>query len=225
MNVKVLLLIAAILALMFLIWVIYRITERLISLEAKPDRIYQVIGYPKPQTPASQPPSVANDLFFGLTGESLFNALADEDGGVHTFEEDARKRYELILRKHILFILDQVREGQSNIQSEAMIGTLRGEVLSWLPTDIIDLIVRDARALVSNPTNSISISNINETISKLYERLSLSPPGDFLSVGDEPNSLESEQQFRSEQEVTIDEEFQSEQELESEEKDREAISV
>lgn len=190
---EVLLLSAALVTLAILGWAIYGLNVRMMRLESDPNRIHQFLGSSETVNVPPQTVMASNDLFQGLIGEPLFHAMAGESDSILVFEDDARKRFELIIRKHILAILDQVKEGNTSISNESMIRTLRGEILSWLPQETVTAIIHDGQKLALDPTDSVSIYQINQTVSSLYERLSLETPGDFLEVEEEPEPAESEQ--------------------------------
>ncbi len=109
-----LLLSAALVTLVLVLYTLYQLNGRLARLEANKHKALKLRGDQPPE--AEAPPAVQplpDDVFLGLRGEALFHAMAGEDGQSQSFAEDAKKRFELIVRKHILATLESV-QGQSD---------------------------------------------------------------------------------------------------------------
>ena len=189
-----LLLSSALVTLILVLYSLYRLNERLMRLEANKHKALKIRGdqppVPEP-APAVQP--LPDDVFLGLRGEALFHAMAGEDGQSHSFAEDAKKRFELIVRKHILATLESV-QGQSDepVSNPRTIRTLRGAFESWLPEAFMGVLTTEGAVLSQDPSNQDAKATLNSAIRDLYQRLQLDPPGDFLNTeeGDSGQSAE-----------------------------------
>lgn len=179
-----LLLSSALVTLVLVLYSLYRLNERLQRLEANKHKALKLRGdqppVPEP-APAVQP--LPDDVFLGLRGEALFHAMAGEDGQSHSFAEDAKKRFELIVRKHILATLESV-QGRSDepVSNPRTIRTLRGAFESWLPEAFMGVLTTEGAALSQDPSNQDAKAALNSAIRDLYQRLQLDPPGDFLNT-------------------------------------------
>lgn len=176
---EMLLLSSALITLMLVLWGLFQLNERLQRLEANKHLIPKPEGAPE-KTPTLRP-LPGDDLFQGLTGQALFEAMAGEGPAVE-FSEDARKRYELITRKHILAVMDEVGAGGYTLTSDRTIRTLRGAFVSWLPeaflTELSDLALQLAR----DADNAEIKGRLQGAIESLYARLSFEPPRSFLET-------------------------------------------
>ena len=101
------------------------------------------------------------------------------------FSEDARKRFELVVRKHILEILERAKKGERALDSETTIQTLRGPVRSWLPEDVVGSLLIQGNILATYPKDEKAIQSIQATIDRLYMRLGYQSPNDLLGLNDE----------------------------------------
>jgi hypothetical protein len=101
------------------------------------------------------------------------------------FSEDARKRFELVVRKHILEVLEKAKEGERALDSETIIRTLRGPVHSWLPQDVVDSLLIQGIALSKNPKDERAVQSIQSTIDRLYMQLGYESPDDLLGLDDD----------------------------------------
>ena len=101
------------------------------------------------------------------------------------FSEDARKRFELVVRKHILEILERAKEGERALDSETTIRTLRGPVRSWLPQDVVGSLLIQGNILATNPKDEKAIQSIQSTIDRLYMQLGYQSPNDLLGLNDD----------------------------------------
>lgn len=180
---EVLLLGSALIALMLVLWGLVQLNERLQRLEAH-KHLIKTPEADAPKAPVTRPLPGADDLFQGLDGEALFAAMAGE-GEAHDFTDDARKRYELITRKHILAMMDEVGQGQYSLSSERTIRTLRGAYQSWLPESVLSELAALAGQLAQAPGDASIKGQLQAVIEALYARLSFEPPRAFLDTEDD----------------------------------------
>lgn len=181
---EVLLLGSALISLMLLLWGLVQLNERLQRLEAN-KHLIKTPEAEAPKAPVTRPLPGADDLFQGLDGQALFEAMAGE-GEALEFTEDARKRYELITRKHILAMMDEVGQGQYTLSSERTIRTLRGAYQSWLPEPVLSELAALAGQLAQAPSDASIKAQLQAVIEALYARLSFEPPRAFLDTEDDP---------------------------------------
>jgi len=189
-----LLLSAALVTLVLVLYTLYQLNGRLARLEANKHKALKLRGDQPPE--AEAPPAVQplpDDVFLGLRGEALFHAMAGEDGQSQSFAEDAKKRFELIVRKHILATLESV-QGQSDepVSNPRTIRTLRGAFESWLPEAFMSVVTTEGATLSQDPSNAEAKAALNSAIRDLYQRLQLDPPGDFLNTEEGESSQTSE---------------------------------
>ena len=98
------------------------------------------------------------------------------------FSDDARKRFELIIRKHILEVLEKAKEGELTLDSGTTIRTLRGSVHSWLPQDVIGPLLAQGGVLANNPKDEQAVQSIQEIIDRLYSQLGYQTSDDLLGL-------------------------------------------
>ena len=178
-----LLLVTALLALAFLIYGLYQLNQRVMRLEEKKR---QIAAEKTSENRAVQKkdPSKSEHIFHDLEGEVLFYAMVGEYHQELEFSEDARKRFELVVRKHILEILERAKEGERALDSETTIQTLRGPVQSWLPQDVVGSLLIQGNILATYPKDEKASQSIQSTIDRLYMRLGYQSPNDLLGPKD-----------------------------------------
>ena len=179
-----LLLFTALLTMAFLAYGLYQLNQRVIRLEEKKR---QMAAEKAREDLASGKTIVkkSDDVFHDLEGEELFYAMAGEFHQELEFSEDARKRFELVVRKHILEVLEKAKEGERALDSERIIRTLRGPVYSWLPPDAVDSLLIQGAVLSKNPKDEQAIQSIQSTIDRLYLQLGYQSPDDLLGLDDQ----------------------------------------
>jgi hypothetical protein len=179
-----LLLFTALLTMALLVYGLYQLNQRVMRLEAKKR---QIASEKAAKASASAPPQANKsvDIFHDLEGEELFYAMT---GDVHQeleFSEDARKRFELVIRKHLLEVLEKAKNGERSLDSETMIRTLRGPVRSWLPQDVVSSLLIQGGLLATDPKDEGAMASIRSTIDRLYLQLGYQSPDDVLGLADQ----------------------------------------
>jgi hypothetical protein len=179
-----LLLFTALLTMALLVYGLYQLNQRVMRLEAKKR---QIASEKAAKASASAPPQANKsvDIFHDLEGEELFYAMT---GDVHQeleFSEDARKRFELVIRKHLLEVLEKAKNGERSLDSETMIRTLRGPVRSWLPQDVVSSLLIQGGLLATDPKDEGAMASIRSTIDRLYLQLGYQSPDDMLGLADQ----------------------------------------
>jgi hypothetical protein len=179
-----LLLFTALLTMAFLVYGLYQLNHRVMRLEEKKR---QMAAEKAAENHASKKPGVkqSDDIFNDLEGEALFYAMAGDYHQDLEFSEDARKRFELVMRKHILEVLEKAKEGERSLDSETIIRTLRGPVHSWLPQDVVSSLLIQGAVLAKNPKDERAIQSIQSTINRLYMQLGYQSPDDLLGLEDD----------------------------------------
>ena len=179
-----LLLVTALLTLAFLIYGLYQLNQRVMRLEGKKR---QIAAEKTLENRAIQKkdPLKSEHIFHDLEGEVLFYAMVGEYHQELEFSEDARKRFELVVRKHILEILERAKKGERALDPETTIQTLRGPVRSWLPEDVVGSLLIQGNILATYPKDEKAIQSIQSTIDHLYMRLGYQSPNDLLGLNDE----------------------------------------
>lgn len=177
------LLIIALLTIALLVFGLYQLDQRVMGLEGKKR---QMIAEKAAEDMASppEPKRVTDDIFYGLEGETLFHAMTGEQTQGLEFSDDARKRYELVLRKHILEVLEKAKDGERAVESDAIIRTLRGPVRSWLPEEVMGSLLVQGGLLAKKPNDKRSINSLQSTIDELYLNLGYETSADLLSLDD-----------------------------------------
>ena len=179
-----LLLVTALLTLAFLIYGLYQLNQRVMRLEEKKRQIAAEKASEDRVVQAKD--SLKSDhIFHDLEGEALFYAMVGEYRQELEFSEDARKRFELVVRKHILEILQRAKEGERALDSETMIPTLRGPVRSWLPQDVVGSLLIQGNILATDPKDKKAVQSIQGTIDRLYMQLGYQSPNDLLGLNDD----------------------------------------
>ena len=179
-----LLLVTALLTMAFLVYGLYQLNQRVMRLEEK-KRQMAAEKAAKNHASKNTDAKKNDDIFHDLEGEALFYAMAGEYHQELEFSEDARKRFELVVRKHILEVLEKAKEGERALDSETIIRTLRGPVHSWLPQDVVDSLLIQGTALSKNPKDERAVQSIQSTIDRLYMQLGYESPDDLLVLDDD----------------------------------------
>ena len=179
-----LLLVTALLTLAFLIYGLYQLNQRVMRLEGKKRQIAAEKTLEN-RAVQKKDPLKSEHIFHDLEGEVLFYAMVGEYHQELEFSEDARKRFELVVRKHILEILERAKKGERALDSETTIQTLRGPVRSWLPEDVVGSLLIQGNILATYPKDEKAIQSIQSTIDRLYMRLGYQSPNDLLGLNDE----------------------------------------
>jgi len=187
-----LLLVTALLTMAFLVYGLYQLNQRVMRLEEK-KRQMAAEKAAKNHASKNTDAKKNDDIFHDLEGEALFYAMAGEYHQELEFSEDARKRFELVVRKHILEVLEKAKEGERALDSETIIRTLRGPVHSWLPQDVVDSLLIQGTALSKNPKDERAVQSIQSTIDRLYMQLGYESPDDLLGLDDEQAHETAEQ--------------------------------
>ena len=179
-----LLLVTALLTLAFLIYGLYQLNQRVMRLEGKKRQIAAEKTLEN-RAVQKKDPLKREHIFHDLEGEVLFYAMAGEYHQELEFSDDARKRFELVVRKHILEILERAKKGERALDSETTIQMLRGPVRSWLPEDVVGSLLIQGNILATYPKDEKAIQSIQATIDRLYMRLGYQSPNDLLGLNDE----------------------------------------
>jgi hypothetical protein len=179
-----LLLFTALLTMAFLVYGLYQLNQRVMRLEAKKRQI----ASEKSAKALASTPHVGEksvDIFHDLEGEELFYAMTGDYHQALEFSEDARKRFELVIRKHLLEVLAKAKNGERSLDSETMIRTLRGPVRSWLPQDVVSSLLIQGGILAKDPKDERAIASIRSTIDRVYLQLGYQSPDDLLGLDDQ----------------------------------------
>jgi len=179
-----LLLFTALLTMAFLVYGLYQLNQRVMRLEEKKRQMAAEKAAEKHALNTTRTKK-SDDIFHDLEGEALFNAMAGEYHQELEFSEDARKRFELVVRKHILEVLEKAKDGERALDSETIIRTLRGPVHSWLPQDVVGSLLIEGAVLAKNPKDERAIQSIQSTIDRLYMQLGYQSPDDLLGLEDD----------------------------------------
>lgn len=123
-----------------LVLILY-LLDRVNALEQKTRQLTQPVGL-RQETPSAKP-------FLGLSSKKLWDAMSGRvPEGMDPFVlQDIRGGYEEVLQKHLQTLFQEgVKDGQRGMLGEpknnCMIGTLRGQVESWLPTAQVNTVYR-----------------------------------------------------------------------------------
>ena len=195
-----LLLITAILTTAFLVFGLYQLNQRVLRIEDKKRQVASSKVVDERIFKKSTPDS-SDDIFNDLEGEDLFHAMVGERHQEIIFSDEARKRFELIIRKHILEVLEKAKQGELTLDSGSKIRTLRGSVRSWLPQDVIGRLLTQGSVLADNPKDESAVQSIQETIDHLYAKLGYETSDDLLGLK-EDYLLETTDQPQEEQKIS-----------------------
>lgn len=192
-----LLLFTALLTMAFLAYGLYQLNQRVMRLEAKKRQIaLEKATKARASTPLQAEKRV--DIFHDLEGEELFYAMTGDYRQELEFSEDARKRFELVIRKHLLEVLEKAKNGARDMDSEAMIHTLRGPVRSWLPQDVVSSLLIQGGILANDPKDERAIASIRSAIDGLYLQLGYQSPDDVLGLADQNQTAGSPEESEDE---------------------------
>ena len=194
-----LLLITAMLTTAFLLFGLYQLNQRVVRIEVKRRQMASTKVADERVFKKSTAES-SDDIFNDLEGEELFYAMVGERHREIIFSDDARKRFELIIRKHILEVLEKAKQGELTLESGTTIRTLRGSVRSWLPQDVIGQLLTQGGILADNPKDERAVNSIQEIIDHLYAQLGYQTSDDLLGLK-EDYLLETTDQTQEEQKV------------------------
>ena len=186
-----LLLVTALLTLAFLFYGLYQVNERVMRLEEKKR---QIAAEKATENRAVQEkdPSKNDHIFHDLEGEALFYAMVGEYHQELEFSED-EKAIELVVRKHILEILERAKEGERALDSETTVRTLRGPFRSWLPQDVVVSLLIQGNILATDPKDEKAAQAIQSTIDRLYMQLGYQSPDDLFGLNDDQTQEADEQ--------------------------------
>ena len=195
-----LLLITAMLTTAFLLFGLYQLNQRVVRIEVKRRQMASTKVADERVFKKSTAES-SDDIFNDLEGEELFYAMVGERHREIIFSDDARKRFELIIRKHILEVLEKAKQGELTLDSGTTIRTLRGSVRSWLPQDVIGQLLTQGGILADNPKDERAVNSIQEIIDNLYAQLGYQTSDDLLGLK-EDYLLETTDQTQEERKVS-----------------------
>ena len=128
--------------------------------------------------PSNNPlPSSAKNSLSGLAGKSLWDAMCGKaaDGVSQTDIEEARKRYEIVLHKHIEMILNTGKSDasagrpQKTVKNPIDVSTLRGVVNSWIPPQHASSIYKVGYEI--DKATEADMNRLNSAISEACEVL------------------------------------------------------
>ena len=126
--------------LVILVFIVYLI-DRVNSIEKETRQFANALGESKAAT--------VQGPFAGLSSKKLWDAMSGRapDGLDPSVLQDVRERYELVLHKHLEAVFQEgFKDGQRGMSGEPkntrMIGTLRGQVESWLPTAQVNTVYK-----------------------------------------------------------------------------------
>ena len=149
-------------------------------------------------------PAVAADNGVnGLSGKALWDAVCGQGAGANLDADglaSLRKRYQAILHKHILTLVENgAKDSQAgtstNPTPELEIATLRAKVESWLPPQHVKAIYTAGYEAASNPEDIPRLAqSLDETCATLYARADIDlPPTPYsgLVFGAAPVSSEN----------------------------------
>jgi hypothetical protein len=179
-----LLLFTALLTMAVLLYGLYQLNQRVMRLEASKRHIASEKAA-KAKAPTPVQGKNKAEIFHDLEGEELFYAMTGDYRQELEFSEDARKRFELVIRKHLLEVLEKAKNGERALDSETIIRTLRGPVRSWLPQDIVSSLLIQGGILGNDPKDETAIGSIRSTIARVYLQLGYQSPDNMLGLDDQ----------------------------------------
>lgn len=126
--------------LVILVFIIYLI-DRVNTIEKETRQFASAMGESKAAT--------VQGPFAGLASKKLWDAMSGRapEGLDPSVLQEVRERYELVLQKHLEAVFQEgFKDGQRGMSGEPkntrMIGTLRGQVESWLPTAQVNTVYK-----------------------------------------------------------------------------------
>lgn len=131
------------------------------------------------------PAAAADNGLNGLTGKALWDAVCGKGAGANLDADglaSLRKRYQPILHKHILTVVENgAKDAQAgtstNPTSDLEIATLRAKVESWLPPQHVKAIYTTGYEAASNPEDIPRLAqSLDETCATLYARAEIDLP-------------------------------------------------
>ena len=134
---------------------------------------------------AGAPAAAADNGLNGLTGKALWDAVCGKGAGANLDADglaSLRKRYQPILHKHILTVVENgAKDAQAgtstNPTSDLEIATLRAKVESWLPPQHVKAIYTTGYEAASNPEDIPRLAqSLDETCATLYARAEIDLP-------------------------------------------------
>ena len=185
------LLLTALITLLFLVYGLFQLNQRVMRLEEKRRQMAQEKAANEAKKHKADHKK-SDDIFHDLEGEALFYAMAGEYHQELEFSDDARKRFELVVRKHILEVLEKAKEGELSLEPDTIIRTLRGPVNSWLPPEVVNSFLIQGAVLSKNPKDEQAIKSIQSTIDRLYMQLGYQSPDDLLGLEDDQSEPQNE---------------------------------
>ena len=138
------------------------------------------------------PAAAADNGLNGLTGKALWDAVCGKGAGANLDADglaSLRKRYQPILHKHILTVVENgAKDAQAGTSTDPTpdleIATLRAKVESWLPPQHVKAIYTAGYEAASNPEDIPRLAqSLDETCATLYARAELDlPPTPYSSL-------------------------------------------
>ena len=131
------------------------------------------------------PAGAADNGLNGLTGKALWDAVCGKGAGANLDADglaSLRKRYQPILHKHILAVVENgAKDAQAgtstNPTPDLEIATLRAKVESWLPPQHVKAIYTAGYEAASNPEDIPRLAqSLDETCATLYARAEIDLP-------------------------------------------------
>jgi hypothetical protein len=126
--------------LVLLVFILY-LLDRVNALEQKTRQLSQPVSV-RQEAPVSGP-------FFGLSSKKLWDAMSGRvpEGMDPSMLQEIRGGYEEVLQKHLQSLFQEgLKDGQRGMLGEPknnrMIGSLRGQIESWLPTAQVNTVYK-----------------------------------------------------------------------------------
>ena len=150
--------------------------------------------------------SSAKNALSGLAGKNPWDAMCGKagDGVSQTDLESARKRYEVVLHKHIEMIFEDGKSDaaagrpQKTAKNPIDVSTLRGVVNSWIPPQHASRIYKvgyEIDKATDADMNRLG-SAISESCDVLFNQLTLKSKMDLLKTLDRPSSDVNSQEYK-----------------------------
>ena len=115
-------------------------------------------------------PSGLGDIC-GYAGKELYEVLRDRKEAPELIEE-MKKSYVFYLSRHLEAVLEQgmidrKKSRPSELDSEMAVGGTRGEILSWLPMDILSKFYLFGRSINEQPEEGENLADQNAKLKEL----------------------------------------------------------
>lgn len=129
------------------------------------------------RTQSQVPQPTATGSILGYAGSDLYEVLRDQSDTPERLQE-IRKRYVFYLSRHLEAVVEQgiidaKRSQNSVISSEMPVGGTRGEVMSWLPQEVLSKFYAFGRGLnYDQPNEQAKIELIRQLSLLVMEALS-----------------------------------------------------